>query len=37
MSKKYQVTLTESERAALAQRVSVGHDPARDLTMPGSS
>ena len=32
MSKKYQVTLTESERAALAQRVSVGHDPARDLT-----
>src|SRR4051812_13624740 len=32
MSKKYQITLTESERATLVQRVSAGHDPARDLT-----
>jgi transposase len=32
MSKKYLVTLTESERAALGQRVSAGRDRARDLS-----
>jgi transposase len=32
MSKKYEVTLTESERATLVQRVSAGHDLARELT-----
>ena len=32
MSKKYLVTVTESERAALGQRVSAGRDRARDLS-----
>ena len=32
MSKRYVVTLTERERAALGQRVAVGTGPARHLT-----
>jgi transposase len=32
MSKRYLVTLTESERAALGQRVAAGCGPARELT-----
>ena len=32
MSKRYLVTLTESERAALGQRVAAGRGPARELT-----
>ena len=32
MSKKYQVVLTETERAALERQVSAGAAPARDLT-----
>jgi hypothetical protein len=32
MSKHYLVTLTGDERAALGQRVSAGHGPARELT-----
>jgi len=31
MSKRYVVTLTEGERAALGRRVSAGREPARDL------
>ena len=31
MSKKYLVTLTETERAGLGQRVSAGRGPAREL------
>src|SRR5918992_4282025 len=30
--KKYRVTLTEDERAALGQRVATGRGPARELT-----
>ena len=32
MSKRYLVTLTEDERAALGQRLAAGSGPARDLT-----
>ena len=32
MSKRYLVTLTEGERAALGQRVATGRGPARELT-----
>ena len=36
MSKKYLVTPTERERAALGQRVSAGHGRARELIHPAS-